>query len=1115
MIRRFTTTTGVLLLAAGLGWAVGAQGPGADAAREAAYRQNNLGVALLEQYNHKEAAGAFQRALEADPDFALAQVNHAIALFYIPDLAAAKVAATEALARQPDSLHLHYILALIARLEDQPPVAEAHLRKVLAADPGDFGANLVLGQLLVDEERYDEALPILELAAEADPVNASAAYSKAMALGRSGRREEAMQAMKHFQALRANPAHTSFGKIYLEQGRYAEAVASTGAEDEVVDPATPKVAFEEAEGAVPARPGGDDAVTLALADLDGDGRLDAIETSGAGVRLLKNEGGRFRDVTAGSGVSGPATAGVGADYDNDGLVDILLVRPTGLVLYRNEGEGRFADATAMAGLPARGGLPATTAFADVDHDGDLDVFVPGLLLRNNGDGTFADVSGEAGIAAEGEPLAVVPTDFDNGRDLDLFVLRRSRPPLLFRNRRDGSFEDVAARVGLGEDGPFRSVAVGDINKDFSMDLVLGTGGTTSTLALSDGRGRFQPVPGPSGSGAAEAVQAFDYDNDGLLDLLVATERGPRLFRHLGGEWADVTEAAFPAALRQADLGGAALAVADLDADGDADALVATPGGTSLWVNEGGNRNRSFAVDLEGRVSSKGGVGAKVALRAGSLKQKIETSAAVPMVAPGDVVFGLGSRPGPDTVRIIWVSGIVQTETEFPEARTEGTRTATHLLELDRKPSSCPYLYAWDGERFAFVTDFLGAGEMGYWVAPGVRSHPDPVEYVRLAPGQLRPRNGRYEVRVTNELEEVLYLDRVRLLAVDHPVGVEVYPDEGMTETPKPFRLFTVEDARVPRVVDAAGRDATERARSVDQRFVEGFALHRIRGYAAEHTLTLDLTALPATHRVLLLTGWTDYAFSSDNVAASQMGLALQPPRLEVEVAPGRWEVAVPDVGIPVGRPQTVVVDLAPLALGPTARVRLVTNMRIYWDRIAVGKAAQALPLEPVPLDPLVAHLEERGFSKEVFVDGRGPLSFDYARVTWVSPWKVMPGRYTALGDVRTLLGETDDLFVVSKPGDEIALSFEAPPPPAAGTARTFLLLGDGFSKEMDINSASPDIVLPLPYHGMESYPYAESDRSGEPARRAERQARHDTRVVARPLLPLELAALPERTTGDR
>jgi lipoprotein NlpI len=1110
MIRRFTTTAVAAVLAAGLAWAVRAAGPDADS-REAAYRENNLGVAFLEQYNHKEAAEAFARALEADPGFALAQVNHAIALFYIPDLPAAKAAATAALAKQPDSLHLHYILTLVARLEDQPQVAESHLRTILAAEPTDFGANLVLGQLLVDEERYDEALPILETASVVEPVNASAAYSRAMALGRSGRRDEAMEAMKHFQELRANPAHTSFGKVYLEQGRYAEAVASTGAEDELVDRRTPKVSFRAGdEAALPPRAGRGSAVTLALADLDGDGRLDLVEAGGDAVRLLRNEGGRFVDVTRTSGVLGPARAAVGGDYDNDGRVDLLVVRPTGLALYRNEGEGSFAAVEKAAGLPGKEGLPATAAFADLDHDGDLDIVVPGLLLQNDGDGTFTDVTEKAGIATTGQPLAVVPTDFDNGRDLDLLVLRREKSPLLFRNLRDGRFDDVAGPAGLAVEGPFRSVAAGDINKDFYTDLVLGTEGA-SLLALSDGRGRFVVAPGPGGSGGAEAAQIFDYDNDGLLDLLVVSEKGPRLFRNLGSEWADVTDATFPLGLRRGGFAGAALGVADLDGDGDADVLVATAAGTRLWVNEGGSRNRSFSVDLEGRVSNKGAVGAKVALRAGSLKQKIETSAAVPMVAPADVVFGLGPRPTPDTVRVIWVSGIVQTETEFPNATTKGTRTATGLLELDRKPSSCPYLYAWDGERFAFVTDFLGAAEMGYWVAPGVRSHPDPVEYVRIGPGQMSPRDGRYELRVTNELEEVLYLDRVRLLAVEHPAGVEVYPDEGMTGTPKEFRLFAAKDIRAPGVVDARGTDATERARSVDQRFVEGFALRHIRGYAEEHTLTLDLSELPARHRLLLLTGWTDYAFSSDNVAASQMGLGLQPPRLEVEREPGRWEVAVPDVGIPVGRPQTVVVDLAPVSLGSSTRVRLVTNMRIYWDRIAVGEETRGLALEPVVLDPVVARLSERGFSAEVFVEGKGPLSFEYARVGWASPWKVMPGRYTRAGDVRALLSDTDDLFVVSRPGDDVALSFEGLAPLPEGAERTFLLLGDGFSKEMDINSASPDVVLPLPYHDMASYPYPDSERPRRLRRQDALQAKYNTRAVARPLVPLELAALYRRS----
>src|SRR4029450_1231742 len=108
-------------------------------------------------------------------------------------------------------------------------------------------------------------------------------------------------------------------------------------------------------------------------------------------------------------------------------------------------------------------------------------------------------------------------------------------------------------------------------------------------------------------------------------------------------------------------------------------------------------------------------------------------------------------------------------------------------ELDRKPSSCPYLYAWNGHAFAFITDFMGGGEMGYYEGPGAWNHPDPLEYVRLDAEQLKPRDGRYELRVTNELEEALFVDRLALLAVAHPPDVEVYPNEGMSDPPKPDR----------------------------------------------------------------------------------------------------------------------------------------------------------------------------------------------------------------------------------------------------------------------------------------------------------------------------------------
>jgi hypothetical protein len=442
-----------------------------------------------------------------------------------------------------------------------------------------------------------------------------------------------------------------------------------------------------------------------------------------------------------------------------------------------------------------------------------------------------------------------------------------------------------------------------------------------------------------------------------------------------------------------------------------------------------------------------------------------------------------------------------------------------VTELDRKPSSCPYLYAWNGERFEFVTDFLGGGEMGYWEAPGQRNHPDPEEYTRIRADQLREKDGRYELRVTNELEEVLYLDRLRLLAIAHPADVQVFPDEGMTEPPKPYRLFAVRDAAPPPVAtDDRGRDVREQVARLDRRFVDGFGLRRIRGYAEEHALVLDLAGLPADRTLLLLTGWTDYAFSSDNVAAHQAGLAMRPPGLQVQDRSGAWQTAIEDIGIPVGRPQTIVVDLAGKWRGPSRRVRVLTNMRIYWDQVLVGAPARGVALTPARLDPVRADLAERGFSAEVSPDGREPWGYEFARVSAVSPWKTAPGGYTRTGDVRELLAATDDVFVVSKPGDVVALSFDARalPPLPQGWTRTFLLHGDGFSKEMDVNSASPDVVLPLPFHGMPHYPYEPGEAPERLRRAAERAEAFNTRAVARPLYPIELAAagrVPLLSTG--
>jgi Flp pilus assembly protein TadD len=1083
--------------------------------REAGYRANNMGVALLEQFAYDEAAKAFHEALRLSPGLDIARLNLAIAEHYGGHPAEAAADAHTAAQRMPGSPTAHYMVGLIAKGDNRLDEAASAFGRVLELDPADAGSLISLGQVDLQQRKYAEALALFDRAVAAEPYNVTAAYNAALALTRAGRSDEGRSAMQRFERLRDSAYGVTYAQVYLTQGRYAEAIASTGAEPDLVNPAIPAVTFSEATAASFAAPpaatsSNAGAGGLTLFDADGDGALDLVTADAAGVRLFRNVRGRFSEDTARAGLGSlrGATGVIAGDYDNDGHPDLFVLSSEGPRLFRQKADGTFEDVTKTAALPPLPPSATAAAFADIDHDGDLDIIVAGeaaQILRNNGNGTFTDITAAAGFGAPlGRPVAVAPTDYDNRRDIDVLIAASGRAPLLFRNMRDGTFKDSAADAGLAAAGDYSAIAVADVNKDGYPDIFLARRDGPGLFAMSDGRAHFRSGPGPDGSRGAIAAQFVDYDNDGLLDLLILTPDAVRLFRNVGGQWTDVSGAA---GLSSVTPGGTSvfqsMALGDLDNDGDTDVSIRTADGrVRVLRNDGGNRNASLRVRLVPRVSNRSGMGAKVELRAGSLRQVLETSSASPAVSPADVVFGLGARTAADVVRVLWPSGILQAETGVAPA----ARTFT-VAELDRKPSSCPYLFTWNGTRFEFVTDFMGGGEMGDWIGPGIWNHPDPDEYVRIRGDQLRPRDGRYELRVTNELEEALFVDRLQLVAVDHPGGVDVYPKEGLRQGPRPpFALQRVTHPRPPvRAIDEHGHNVLPEIAALDRRYPDDFSTLPIRGYAAAHALELDLG--PASDAaVLLMTGWTDYAFSNDNVAAAQGGVTMTPPSLQVKDAAGAWRTVIDDIGFPVGRPQTVTVDLAGRFLSASRDVRIVTNMRIYWDQILVADAAR-VETRVTRLDPLVADLRARGFSAETAPDGREPFGYDYQRVSTVSPWKVPAGRYTREGDVRPLLRAVDDIFVISRPGDELSLSFDARALPAlaAEWTRTFLLYAHGYSKEMNPRSAVPETVAPLPFRAMTRYPYgADEHYPWTPAQRLA-DARYNTRVVTRTVTTIDAA----------
>ncbi|MBS1796330.1 MAG: VCBS repeat-containing protein [Acidobacteria bacterium] len=1122
-------------------------------ASEDAYRANNAGVGLLEQFRFDAAEAEFRRALALRPDLKLAELNLAVALFNLKKLNETKTVLGKLLETEKKSPQIYYLLGLTARSENRAEDGLAAFRKVLEIDPADVGANVNAGQILAQQRDYPAALKYFRAAYDAEPFNLTAVYNLATTYQRSGEREKAAALLKKFQTLRDTNSGTQIGLNYLEQGRYAEALTSTGAEDGLVDRAEPPVVFRETPVglknktsiALPFPPrdgfgvkpqskyqilrglqGGE-----TLIDFDGDGQLDVarIDNSIAGYRknaragssaktvcriaLYHNQKGKFADVSNLSGelaepLDAVGTSLIAADFDNDNRPDLLLVGYHALRLYRNEGGGRFKDVTEAAKFPNYPYLSIAAAAADLDHDGDLDIFIagfvnidderaelndfvfpkewegaPNLLLRNNNDGTFTDVSAESKISQskdgfDGKAVAVVPTDFNNRRDLDLVVANWGGRLNFLSNQRDDTFRDVAGELRLDKTDGWSAVAAGDVNKDGFTDFFFGTraGDFTSAgkplLAISDGKGGFDLKPAPAGIEDATAAQFLDYDDDGLLDLLVATRKGLLIARNLGREFAPATARPFPNSKSFA--GARRLLAADLDGDGDLDLLI----DGRFLRNDGGSKNNALNLDLRGRVSNKSGVGARVVMRAGSLAQQLDLYAASPAPAPSELHFGLGKREQADSVRILWSSGIIQSETDLAALAVDKNPAFLKIQEVDRKPASCPYLYVWNGREFEFVTDFLGGGEMANWESKGRYHYPDSDEYVRIPPGSLKAKDGFYELRVTNELEEVMYLDRVKLVAVEHDAGTEIYPNEGLgkSETGKET-FYATANAHPPlAAADSKGADVLPKIRSLDRVFYDDFTNLSIRGYAATHTLTLDLDDRRGFNgrTILLLTGWTDYAFSSDEVNASQSGKSLFMPYLQVRDENGEWRTVIESIGIAVGRPQTVPVDLTGKFLSASREVRIVTNFRTYWDQIAVDTSEAKTDLKTIELEPAAAELRFHGFGRETRF---GALSVpDYANAAVESPWKSFAGRFTGYGDVKSLLSEIDDTFAIAAAGDEFALQFKELPAPPAGKVYTFMLYADGYSKEMDINSGSPDEVFPLPFKKMTKYPYGDDER---------------------------------------
>jgi tetratricopeptide (TPR) repeat protein len=1093
-----------------------------------AARLNNLGAAYMNQQLFEKGLKAFQDAAALDPKLEIAKLNQGIALLNLTRIDQAKPLLEEAVKRNPNDPHAWFNLGLLHKNSDNPEGTVEAFRHVTEIDPNDADSYYFLGAAYAQQKQYPPAIDAFHHALKLNPLHASAEFGLARAYQQSGDAARARENLQKFQHITQAKLGSPIGLAYGDQGKYSLVEESPAVTLKVPPQIPVKFVDVTKEAGIVSMPGsllngyGPGACFL---DLDNDGMIDLFVGENGpqgGITLYHNLGnGKFEDVTKKAGLN-PALHAIGCtagDFDNDGFPDLALSLAgealnllSQVVILHNEKNGTFRDVTEAARIKSDG-LSEGLTFIDYDHDGDLDLLVSAIDLklpvddspphisnqrsipsgksvmwRNNGDGTFTNVTDQIGFEKANPSRNAIGTDYNNDRAVDIVLAGGA--PVILENPREGNFR--VRRPWLRDTpNPSTAVVALDFDHDGWMDIAL-THSTEPGITLwRNNHGRFESVQLPhTGWVRAYGVAAFDYDNDGWVDLVAVGEakdgKGEiRLFRNLGPDgFKDVTADVGLDKLQLKD--PRAIITGDYGNDGATDLLITQNHSPAVLLkNEGGNKNNWLRLNLKGLADNKSAIGTKVEVFSDGLRQKFEIYGANGYLGQNSpyLTVGLGQAKEADVVRMLWPSGVLQDEVEVAANKEH------KFLEMDRRGSSCPTLFAWDGEKYQLVGDMLGDGVVGHWVGPGQRNTPRPTEYVKIDRNRLHEKDdshfsqNRGEVghpvfsfRFMEPLEEVVYLDKVDLLAVDHLAEFDVFPNEYFASNP-PFPEFKVvfsRDARPPAGAwDEHGHNVLPDI--LAHHYFGDFEVTSFKGFAKPHSLVLDLGE-PYRGGLLwlLLHGEIEYFTATGMYAADQAGIQAIAPYIEAhQDTNGKWTKVVDDMGFPAGGARTMTADLSGKLPVGTKRVRITTNLQIYWDNILISRTPQKQKARLTSVPLVRADLQFHGFPLKVEGDPPGNLKYVYEKASATGPYTRPIGAYTRYGDVRPLLASFDDRFVVFGSGDEVALDFDPSqlPPLPKGWTRDYFFVANGYEKDMDFYAAQSDTVEPLPFRGMGTFPY--------------------------------------------
>jgi len=779
----------------------------------------------------------------------------------------------------------------------------------------------------------------------------------------------------------------------------------------------------------------------------------------------------------------------------DADLDLVLAGKSGVKVFENQQDPKTGTRSLV--LKAQKNTLETLAdvldvnFSDLDHDGDLDLVAStttGLSLwSNRGDFSFQEISANSHLPPiDLAATSIVRVDWDRDVDLDLILCSRlSKQAGYLENLRHGRFRwrpftESEQQAAVNR---FEECRLADFDRNGSWDLI-GVSGTALMLAETN-----RPQPGSVQIASVQEIketepvsaegtvlQTGDLNNDGVLDVAALSSHGLQLCLGTAARKAEQTAylkdqvITFPKPIQK-------FLLRDLNQDGSLDVIAITGNEIIQWQNKGNDYHwievSLRAEQVKGEVKSASGrvnhygIGSLLELRSGTIYQ--------PQIVAGQAThFGLGKQTVAEAIRVLWTNGI--------PVNIINAKTDQRIYEKQTLMGSCPYLYTWDGEQFSFYTDLLWAAPIGLQFGKGIVAPYRDWEFLKIDGERLKPKNGFYELRVTEELWEAGYFDTLQLTAIDHPAEVEIFSNEKVgPPNLAAFKIHTVQQPQTPiAAVNHKGRDVLPEIKEADDVYAKTFDEKYRQGLTEDHFLELDLNT-PAVQKTktppritLFLTGWIYPTDTGINLALSENPSmpSPRPPSLSVPDANGKWKTIQPFMGFPGGKTKTIAVDLTDQFLTNDYRVRIETNMEFYWDQVffTVDETPAEFVTRPLPLES--ATLKYRGFSTPILHPGNGPERYDYQSLSVGIQWPPMQGRFTRYGDVQPLVESADNRLVIMGSGDEMQIRFAVPAEPVKpGWKRDFILHNVGWDKDANLHTILGQSVEPLPFREMGGYPY--------------------------------------------